>query len=128
MPSSRFEFHVSDVDKAKAFYAEILGWEFERFADMDYWLIRGEGIGEGHALTGGLMPRNAPAHPAHTGPRGAVLTFEVENVDKTYARALEIGGGEALPPTDFEGIGRVAYLEDGQGNLFGIIEPPKGKV
>jgi predicted enzyme related to lactoylglutathione lyase len=26
--------------------------------------------------------------------------------------------------TDFEGIGRLAYCEDGEGNIFGIIQPP----
>lgn len=127
MSSVHIEFHVSDVEKAKAFYSEILGWTFEEFAGMDYWMIQGEGIGQGQALSGALMPRNAPAHPAHTGPRGAVANFEVKDVDATYARALQIGGGEAMPPTDYEGVGRVAVLEDGQGNLFGIFQQPKGE-
>jgi hypothetical protein len=52
------------------------------------------------------------------------LTFTVADVDATYKKALATGGAEAMPPTDFEGIGRLAYCEDGEGNIFGIIQPP----
>ena len=34
---------------------------------------------------------------------------------------LEIGGEEAMPPTDLNGFGRLAYIEDGQGNIIGLM-------
>ena len=54
--------------------------------------------------------------------RGCTLTFEVPDADATYARALAEGGAEAM--TDFPGIGRCAYMEDGEGNIFGVIRLP----
>jgi hypothetical protein len=31
-----------------------------------------------------------------------------------------------LPPTSGEGIGRYAYVEDGEGNIVGFITPEGG--
>ncbi len=30
---------------------------------------------------------------------------------------------DALPPQNFSAVGRCAYVEDGQGNMVGMIEP-----
>ena len=40
--------------------------------------------------------------------------------------ALANGGAEALPPEDYPGIGRCAYVEDGEGNIVGMITPTEG--
>ncbi len=125
MPA-HFEIHVDQMDRAKRFYAKVLGWSFTPMSDGDgdeveYHLITAPDIGNGHTLTGGML-RRLDKTPAAGGPiRGCTLTFEVADVDATYATALENGGAEALPPTDFPGIGRAAYCEDGEGNVFGFI-------
>ena len=51
------------------------------------------------------------------------MTFEVADCDERYEWALSNGGAEALPPQDYPGIGRCAYVEDGQGNVVGLIKP-----
>jgi predicted enzyme related to lactoylglutathione lyase len=38
-------------------------------------------------------------------------------------RAVELGGSEVTPATDWPGIGRGGYLLDPDGNLFGILSP-----
>ncbi len=119
-----FEIHASDTDRARSFYAGLFGWTFtpmEGGGEVDYHLIDGAGIGEGRTLTGGLM-RRVGAAPAPGSPvRGGTMTFEVDDCDARYAWALENGGAEALPPQDYPGIGRCAYVEDGQGNIVGMI-------
>jgi predicted enzyme related to lactoylglutathione lyase len=121
-----FEIHVNDGARARAFYQGLFGWSFvpmEGAGDMDYQLIDGDQIGMGKGVTGGMMKRMGAA-PAPGGPiRGGTMTFEVEDCDKCYAWALAHGGAEALPPTDYPGIGRCAYVEDGEGNIVGMITP-----
>ena len=119
-----FEIHASDVGAAKTFYAGLFGWSFapmEGAEDIDYHLISGENLGGGTALTAGIMRRMGDA-PANGAPvRGGTMTFDVTDCDKSYAWALANGGAEALPPQDYPGVGRCAYVEDGQGNIVGMI-------
>ncbi|MCB9993799.1 MAG: VOC family protein [Hyphomicrobiaceae bacterium] len=124
-----FEIHVTDLEKAKAFYATVLGFAYERMpGGMEYYLISSGSVGFDKGLTGGMFQRNAPEPAPGSGPRGAVLTFPVENVDETYALALASGAADAMAPTTFDGVGRCAYVEDGQGNIFGMITPPAGRA
>lgn len=125
MPA-HFEVYVSDIDKGKAFYGGLFGWSFSAMPggeDEAYHLAEGEDFGEGTALTVGML-RRPDAKPAPGSPiRGGTMTFEVADVDERYAWALANGGAEALPPTDMAGIGRFAYVEDGEGNVVGMIRP-----
>ncbi|TCL09187.1 hypothetical protein BXY66_1232 [Shimia isoporae] len=123
-----FEIHVADVDAAKAFYSGLFGWSFTPMPggeEIGYHLIEGEKIGAGNALTAGLMARTGPAPDAGSGVRGGTMTFDVSDCDASYNWALSNGGAEALPPQDYPGIGRCAYIEDGQGNIVGMIAPTK---
>ena len=126
---AHFEIHTIDVATAKAFYSEVLGWTFSAMPGgeaVDYQIIKGKGVGGRNKLTGGMMRRMGAATPAGGAIRGCTLTFEVGDVDAAYATALANGGAEALPPADYPGFGRVAYCEDGQGNVFGMMTPAKG--
>jgi len=38
-------------------------------------------------------------------------------------RGIELGATEALPATDWPGIGRGGYLLDPENNVFGLISP-----
>lgn len=125
-----FEIHTENVDRAKSFYGGLFGWSFvamEGGEDADYHLINGTDISVEGPLSGGIL-RRADARPANGSPvRGGTMTFEVADCDERYGWALANGGAEALPPTDYPGIGRCAYVEDGEGNIVGLITPAEGK-
>lgn len=121
---AHFEIYVADVAAGKTFYSGLFGWTFDAMPggeEMSYHLASGDGIGE--ALSIGMLTRPDTAHPAGSAVRGGTMTFAVADCDERYAWALANGGAEALPPTDFPGIGRCAYVEDGQGNIVGMIAP-----
>lgn len=125
MPNIHFEYHVRDTERARRFYAELFGWTYQSMPQGDYHLVLGDGIAPGTALSGALTSRNATEPTPGMGPRGAVLVFGVPDVDTSYSIALANGGAEAMAPTTFEGIGRLAYCDDGEGNIFGMIQPPE---
>lgn len=121
-----FEIHAGDVERAKAFYAGLFGWSFapmEGADDVDYHLIDGDRIGMDKTLTGGIMRRMGATPEPGSPIRGGTMTFEVDDCDARYGWALKNGGAEALPPQDYPGIGRCAYVEDGEGNVVGMITP-----
>ncbi len=124
-----FEIHATDVEKAKAFYSGLFGWTFEAMPggeEMDYHLIEGADIGMDKGVTAGLMRRMGDAPEQGAPIRGGTMTFDVDDCDARYEWALANGGAEALPPEDYPGIGRCAYVEDGQGNVVGMIKPLEG--
>ena len=127
---AHFEIHLSDPKAGMAFYSGLFGWAFAPMPggeEVDYNLIEGKEIGDGSGLTGGVMKRMGPAPEAGSPVRGGTMTFEVSDCDERYAWALANGGAEALPPMDYPGIGRAAYVEDGQGNIVGMITPAEGE-
>ena len=123
-----FEIHAAEPQRLIDFYSTLLGWTFTRFGEVDYWVIgTGEGsIEQGSAglgINGGLVKRLGQS-PAIGGPvAGANLVVGVDDVDATFNRGIELGGVGALPPDDMPGVGRVGYLIDPDGNIFGFISP-----
>lgn len=121
-----FEIHVADSARAQAFYKGLFGWSFSAMPggeEMEYALIEGSDIGLEKDVSGGMMKRMGPVPAAGSPVRGGTMTFDVSDCDQSYAWALAHGGAEALPPMDYPGVGRCAYVEDGEGNVVGMISP-----
>lgn len=121
-----FEIFAGDVEAAKTYYSGLFGWTFSPMPgaeEMRYHLAEGRDVGMGKGCTVGMLQRPDTPHAAGSAVRGGTMTFEVDDCDASYAWALANGGAEALPPMDYPGIGRAAYVEDGQGNIVGMITP-----
>ena len=124
-----FEIHATEPQRLMDYYSELLGWTFTRFGDMPYWAIdTGEGAirmgTAGTGINGGLTQRMGPPPAVDAPISGANIVVGIDgNVDDLYHRGLVLGGSEALPPDDMPSIGRVAYLRDPEGNVFGLISP-----
>jgi uncharacterized protein len=100
------ENQSKDVEKAKSFYTQLLGWEIEVWkpGELDYAMIK---IGE--QTHGGFWAAQGDA-PSHW--LGHVL---VEDVDETTRRAEAAGGRVLFGPEDIPEVGRFALLADPQG-------------
>ncbi|WGD36541.1 VOC family protein [Lysinibacter sp. HNR] len=123
-----FEIHATDPEALVTFYSELFAWRFTRFGEMDYWAIdTGEdSIGmntPGRGINGGLAKRRGPRPEAGAPVNGANFVVGVGDVDALFALGLKLGGTEALAPDDMPGVGRLAYLLDPDGNVFGMISP-----
>jgi predicted enzyme related to lactoylglutathione lyase len=124
-----FEIHASEPSLLIDYYGGLLGWKFTQFGDMPYWAIdTGEGaIGlntPGTGINGGLTQRQGPAPDRGAAVNGCDFVVGVDgNVDDVFQKGLDLGGTEALPLSDMQGIGRVGYLHDPDGNIFGLISP-----
>ena len=125
-----FEIHANDVAAAKTFYAGLFGWSFDPMPggeDVQYHLIEGSDFGSAKGCTGGLMQRHGDSPEPGSPIRGGTMAVDVANWDESYGWALSNGGAEALPPTDYPGVGRCAYVEDGFGNVVGMITSAEGE-
>ncbi len=127
-----FEIHATDPQQLIDYYGSLLGWTFTTYGggDQPYWVIdTGEGaIGNtaakpGLGINGGLTQRVGPRPKIGATVNGCNIVVGVDDVDGLMARGIELGGTEALPATDFPGIGRGGYLLDPDNNVFGLISP-----
>lgn len=124
-----FEIYGSEPQRLVDFYSGLLGWKFTRYGDMPYWVIdTGEGAidnagAPGMGINGGLAQREGPAPQPGAPVNGCNVVVGVDDVDGLFARGLELGASQALAPEDMTGVGRVGYLLDPDGNLFGLISP-----
>ena len=124
-----FEIHASDPVTVRTFYEGLFGWRFQQWDDNPYWLIiTGDGdpmAGKPHSepgVDGGLLPRRGDAPTEGQPVNGYVMTIEVPDCDAYVARAVEAGGSVAMAAEDMPGVGRLAYLKDPDGNLFGLLQ------
>lgn len=116
-----FDLMTTDIEGAKRFYSDVIGWKTEQWKDGDpnmpytMWSVDGESLG-------GLMALPEEARKAGAPPHWMAYTV-VEDVDASANKARELGGQVHLPPTDIPTVGRFAVLADPQGATFAIFRP-----
>jgi uncharacterized protein len=108
------ELQTTDVEAAKKFYTDLLGWTTEQFPseEMVYTVVK-----TGDEPVGGIMelPSKACA-PPHWG-----VYITVEDVDATTRKAHELGATIIVPPMDIKDVGRFSVIQDPQGAMFSVI-------
>lgn len=112
------ELATRDVEAAKRFYAELLGWSYETspMPDGEYTSIS---IPSGRQ-NGGIIAM-VGEHWGEVPPHWMTY-FAVANLDDALAR-LEGSRGEVRVPTiTLPGVGRFSVVADPQGGTFTMIE------
>jgi predicted enzyme related to lactoylglutathione lyase len=114
-----FAIHVDDLDRARAFYEAVLGWEFEAWGPPGFLLIH-TGDEASPGIQGLMHERQEPRNG--TGLNGIEATFSVDDVD-VVAAAVEANGGQitlakAVIPT----VGALVRFLDPEGNDIGVMK------
>ena len=120
-----FEIQVDDLDRAKAFYAEVFGWTYEDYSQATgspYWGVM-TGPEDSPGINGGMLERSAPSPGAGQGANAAVLTMGVEDFDAAAAKIEAAGGRVTQPKTALMGMAWQGYFLDTEGNTFGLHQP-----
>jgi predicted enzyme related to lactoylglutathione lyase len=111
------ELHTSDVEAAKAFYGEVVGWtasDTDMGESGTYTIFESAGAQRAGCMS--LFPgAEAPPH---------WLTYlGTDDVDRTCAKAEELGATKMMGPMDVPEVGRLAVLADPTGAVFGVFKP-----
>lgn len=103
-----------DLDKARTFYGELLGWTFDA----------GDDAQTGFYTTGMRNGRRAAAmwkKPAEMpGPSAFCLYFGTDSVDESLAKVAANGGSVIQGAMDVMEYGRMAVCSDPGGAVFGL--------
>jgi uncharacterized protein len=109
-----YDLITTDLDAAIDFYKEVTGWGTQASkGPQAYTMWENEGI-----PLGGLVPAGG-----EMGSTPAWLPYvAVSDVDKTAAKASELGGKISVAPKDIPGSGRYAIVTDPQGASIAIFQ------
>lgn len=112
-PLCHFEVMTKDVAKCKAFYSSVFAWTFDDKTMPGYTLVH-----TGQEPTGGIFEKPAEAPHACLN-----VYFTVQDLEKTLAKAGELGGKTLVPKTPIPGVGHFAMFTDPEGVPVGIMQP-----
>jgi predicted enzyme related to lactoylglutathione lyase len=108
-----FDIPAEDVERAKAFYSSLFGWEIAAPPEFpDYYMFL-TGDPETDA-GGGLMARESPEQV------GLVNYIGVESVDDIVGQVVELGGQVTVPKQAVPGMGWMAHFLDTEGNAIAV--------
>ena len=110
-------YHVEDLDRAKAWYTDLLG--VKPYFDEPFYV--GFNVG-------GFELALDPDMNGITRGNNLVAYWGVKEIDAAYKRALELGAVKHTEVLDVGAGIRVATVLDPFGNLFGLIENPHFKI
>lgn len=109
---THIDIPVADTARAKAFYAELFGWQINEIPGF-------EGYPMWHAPNGISGGGLAPRGEGFTQPRSYV---EVDSIDAVLAQAEAAGGTVTMPRTPIDETSWFAAFDDPDGNQIGLYE------
>ena len=117
-----FEIQASNPQAMMDFYGSLLGWTFNKWAGGEYWMIN-TGPADQPGINGGLLPRRGPVPEKMAAVNSFVNTIGVDDLDGLLDKAVALGGTVVVPKMAVPGIGWLGYLNDPDGNIFGMMQP-----
>ena len=111
------DLQTSDQDAARAFYAGVLGWEFDERPMPDGAVYAMAQLGGRNAAA--IAPQN-PDQAAAGAPPMWNTYLAVDDVDATTARVADAGGTVAMEPFDVMDAGRMSFVADPSGAFVGL--------
>ena len=109
------DYTTSDLTVARAFYADLLGWDYTGGDPESGGYLFATVDGRPAA---GMMPRP----PDDDGPAGWVTYFATDDAEACAGRVTAAGGTVTVPPMAVLDQGTMAIALDPQGNVFGLWE------
>jgi hypothetical protein len=108
-----------DVERAKRFYQNTIGWSFEAMPMADggtYWVAKLHGNS-----VAGIFSLNAPGYDGV--PESWMSYLAVDDVDARVEKAMKAGAKLMKPIFDVPGVGRIAILQEPTGAGVGWMTP-----
>jgi glyoxylase I family protein len=120
---------VSDVQRSRRFYGELLGLKEEPEMKLPASMNTLGNVRYGFQLgattikfwSKGELPTKTGAPSRYTGIR--LMTAHVESVDATCAELVKRGVEIRVQPHDFQGLARVMFVADPDGNWIEFASP-----
>jgi predicted enzyme related to lactoylglutathione lyase len=116
-PIRHLAINADDVQRAKAFYETVFGWRLEPWGPPDYYQQQPDQPGAPIIALHGRREFEPGARML-----GLEATLAVEDI-ATARAAIEAAGGRVVAPQYYiEGVGKLFYFADPDGNVLGAMQ------
>lgn len=113
---THFAINADNVDRARTFYETALELRFDAWGPPKFY--RTQDAGEG--ITGALQQRREIVSGKPI--TGFENTFAVSEIGATLDAVVKAGGRAVSEPFAIPGVGTLAFCEDTEGNVFGVMQ------
>ena len=113
------ELMTRDVEGAKKFYAEAMGWTYDAMpmpGGGTYWIAKA-----GDESAGGIFDISGPDYAGV--PESWMPYIAVDDVDARVSKATKAGAKIMKAPFEVPGVGRIAILLEPGGAPIGWMTP-----
>ncbi len=117
-PVVHFEIPVTDMNRAIAFYEAVFALKLDR-REVDGYDMAFFPRADGRPGASGALAKGDVYKPTRD---GAILYFDVPDVDAVIARAEAAGGLVLYPRKDIGAAGFVAEIADSEGNRIALSQ------
>ncbi|MBD3287613.1 VOC family protein [candidate division KSB1 bacterium] len=111
-----FEVPVTNIDRAKKFYRDVFGYEYQMLEMGPLQIAVIEGDMNAHGATGGLI-KGEDYVPSKT---GTYIYFSCDDVNIELEKIEKAGGKVLVPKTSIGESGFIAHFIDSEGNRVGL--------
>jgi uncharacterized protein len=110
------ELNTDMPDSLGTFYKNVFGWMVQKkqTGNEDYWFLF-SGPSSSPGVNAGMKPRMGKGLQW-------MPTIHVDSLDAALIQVVENGGKVTHPKRPIASTGYLAYCEDPEGNLFGLLE------
>ena len=109
-----FEIPTDHPEKSMNFFKTIFGWEFEKYGDEDYWMVK-TGAEDTPGINGAIMKKRDPNQPI-------VNSIDIADIDETSKEIEKAGGKIVVPKSPVPTMGWFCMFTDIDGNIHGLWE------
>jgi uncharacterized protein len=116
---SHFAINADDLKRARRFYENVFGWQFEAWGPPGFYLIH-TGTPGAPGVLGALQQRRELVPGQKT--IGYECSVSVDSVD-AIAKATEANGGKIImAKTILPTVGELVWIQDPEGNVLGAMK------
>lgn len=117
-PVFHFEISVTDMERAVSFYEAVFGYRMTR-RHVDGYQMAFFPRSDGAPGSSGALAKGDVYRPSK---EGAIIYFDVLDIDAVLLRAREHGANVLYPKKDIGAAGYVAEIEDSEGNRIALSQ------
>lgn len=114
-----FAIYIDDMDRAKTFYSNLFGWDFNSYGPEDFLQIKDSSKKDAE-LIGALQSRKYS--PLNDKIIGFECSIEIEDIDATIAIIEENNGEIVMPKTEIPYVGWLVKFLDTEGNIVCAVQ------